>query len=195
MRDGQPKAEGEWRRRTRIAGRFLLAAVCAAGMGAAEQPRAHDEYEVKAAFLYTFAQFTEWPAEAFVGPGAPLIIGIVGEDPFGRILDSTTKDKLIHGRPTFIRRLGRGESLASCHVVFVSSSERRQLPQILAEMKGTSTLTLSEIDRFGYFGGIITFIMEGPRVRFEINVKAAEQARLKISSKLLKLAKITGGAP
>ena len=180
---------GRWWRR--LSSRLLLTALCAARMGSGE--KTPSEYEVKAAFLHTFAQFTEWPPESFASPNAPLIIGIVGDYPFGRILDDALKEEPIHGRTTVVRRMERGESLRSCHVVFVSSSERRQLPQILAEIKGANVLTVSEIDRFGYFGGIITLSMEGPRVRFEINLKAAEQARLKISSKLLKLAKITGG--
>jgi hypothetical protein len=174
-----------------LSSRLLLTALCAARIGSGE--KTPSEYEVKAVFLHTFAQFTEWPAEAFATPSAPLIIGIVGEDPFGRILDDALKEEPIHGRTTVVRRMERGERLRSCHVVFVSSSERRQLPQILADIKGANVLTVSEIDRFGYFGGIITLSMEGPRVRFEINLKAAEEARLKISSKLLKLAKITGG--
>ena len=180
------------RRWRRLGGRLLLTALFAVRIGSSE--KTPSEYEVKAAFLHTFAQFTEWPSEAFASPGAPLIIGIVGDDPFGRILDDAMKEEPIHGRPTVVRRVERGENLRSCHVIFVSSSERRQLPQILAEIKGANVLTVSEIDRFAYFGGIITLSMEGPRVRFEINLKAAEQARLKISSKLLKLAKITGGA-
>jgi hypothetical protein len=179
------------RRWRRLGGRLLLTALCAVRIGSSE--RTPSEYEVKAAFLHTFAQFTEWPPEAFASPSAPLIIGIVGDDPFGRVLDDAMREEPIHGRPTVIRRVERGENLRSCHVIFVSSSERRQLPQILAEIKGATVLTVSEIDRFAYFGGIITLSMEGPRVRFEINLKAAEQARLKISSKLLKLAKITGG--
>src|SRR5258708_2722712 len=124
---------GGWQPLARIVGRVLLAAVCAARVGAADKPPG--EYELKAAFLYTFAQFTEWPAEAFPSPSAPLIIGIVGDDPFGRILDDAIQQEPIHGHPTAIRRLQRGESLTSCHVVFVSSSERRQLPQILAEIR------------------------------------------------------------
>src|ERR1700674_3322145 len=113
-----------WRRAAKTAGCVLLTAVCAAQIGGAEKPPS--EYELKAAFLYTFAQFTEWPADAFPSPSAPLIIGILGDDPFGRILDDTIKQEPIHGRPTVIRRLV-GESFKSCHLIFVSSSERRQL--------------------------------------------------------------------
>jgi hypothetical protein len=193
MTDGL-QHRGSWQRLAQAARRALLLAVCAAAIGGAEKPQTPGEYDVKAAFLYTFAQFTDWPAEAFAGPNTPLIIGIVGEDPFGRILDDTMKGEAIHGRPTLIRRFQRGEDFGSCHVLFVGSSERRQLAQILAALKGSSALTISDIDRFAYFGGIVTLSMEGARVRFEINLRAAEQARLKFSSKLLKLAKITAGA-
>jgi len=190
MRDAQSRAQGWGRRLVRIAGWLLLTA-CAVGA----EKSGPSEYEMKGAFLYTFAQFTEWPAAAFDSPAAPLINGVTGSDPFGHILDDARKGESIHGRPAVIRRFQRGESLKSCHVVFVGASEKRQAPQILAELKGANVLTISEIDRFACFGGIITFTMEGPRVRFEINLAAAGQARLKISSKLLKLAKITGGAP
>lgn len=182
-----------WQRLAGAAGHLLLAALLAAAAGLPEKSQKPTEYELKAAFLYTFAQFTEWPPEAFADPSTPLVFGIAGADPFGSILEETVKRELVHGRPVVVRRFTRGEDLRSCHVLFVSASERRQLPQILADLKGASVLTVSEIDRFRYFGGIVTFIMEGPKVRFEINLKAAENARLKISSKLLKLAKTSGG--
>src|SRR5258708_5187748 len=152
MRDVQSRAQGGWRRLARIAGWLLLMA-CA---GAAEKS-GPGEYEVKAAFLYTFAQFTEWPAEAFDGPSAPLIIGVTGSDPFGRILDDALKGELIHGRPAVIRRFQRGDSLKSCHVVFVAASERRQAPQILAEIKGANVLKISDIYPFALFRPTLPF--------------------------------------
>src|SRR5258706_12411973 len=145
------------RRCRRLAGRLLLAALCAVRIGRSEKTAS--EYEVKVAFLHTFAQFTEWPSEAFASPSAPLIIGILGDDPFGHVLDDAMREEPIHGRPTVVRRIERSENLRSCHVIFVSSSERRQLPQILGEIKGATVLTVSEIDRFAYFGGIITLSM------------------------------------
>lgn len=158
--------------------------------GVQAQTQTANEYEVKAAFLYNFAKFVEWPPEAFgTGAGAALIVGIIGDDPFGSAIDRTISGKTVNGRQLTIRRLKWGQNLKDCHVLFVSSSEQKRLPQILENLKGASVLTVSEMDQFSQQGGVIGFVMEDSKVRFEINTSASEQARLKISSKLLALAK------
>lgn len=156
------------------------------------QAQAANEYEVKAAFLYNFAKFVEWPPEAFSNDGAGgavLVVAIIGDDPFGSAIDQTINKKTVNGRQLTIRRLKWGQNLKDCHVLFVSSSERKRLPQILEALKGASVLTVSEIDMFTQQGGIIGFVMDDGKVRFEINSPAAGRARLKISSKLLELAR------
>ncbi len=162
-------------------------AVACAPLTEAEAQTA-SEYQVKAAFLYNFAKFVEWSPEAFSDSGAPLVVGIIGDDPFGSAIDQTIDGKTVNGRRLMIRRLKWGQNLRDCHVLFVSSSERQRLSQILERLKGASVLTVSEMDQFIQQGGIIGFVIEASKVRFEINTSAAEQARLRISAKLLALA-------
>jgi hypothetical protein len=153
------------------------------------QAQTSDEYQVKAAFLYNFAKFVDWPAEAFSGSGAQLVIGVVGDDPFGGALDQAINGKSIGGHSLTIRRLKWGQDLRSCHILFISSSERKRLPQIIQSVRGASVLTVGDVDGFNQQGGIINFVLESSKVRFEINARASDQVRLRISSKLLALAK------
>jgi hypothetical protein len=148
-----------------------------------------DEYQVKAAFLYNFARFVDWPGEAFSDAGAPFVVGVIGNDPFGGALDQAINGKNIGGRQMTVRRLKWGQDLRSCHILYISSSERRHLPQIIQSLRGANVLTVGDMDQFNQQGGIINFILETNRVRFEINPRGADQARLRISSKLLALAK------
>jgi hypothetical protein len=163
------------------------------GSGSRAQAQEANEYQVKAAFLYNFAKFVEWPSEAFSGGGAPLVVGLIGDDPFGSGIDRMINGKSVNGHPLTIQRLKWGQNLRACHILFISSSERRRLAQILESVKGSSVLTVGEMDQFSQQGGIINFVMEANKVRFEINVYSAEQGRLKISSKLLTLAKSVRG--
>lgn len=155
-----------------------------------------NEYEVKAAFLYNFAKFVEWPPEAFKNDGeghAALIVGIIGNDPFGGVIDQIINGKTINGRPMVIKRFKGYQNLRECHILFIGSSEQKRLPQIFENLKAGSVLTISEMNLFSQQGGIISFVTENNRVRFEINAFAAEQANLRISSKLLALAKTVRG--
>lgn len=174
---------------------LTVALLCAAAGGpASAQTRApQNEYAVKAAFLFNFAKFVEWPPEAFPTADSPVVIGIVGSDPFGSILDDLTRDERINGRSILVRRLKWDDDIASCHLLFVSPSEWRQMPQLVARLDGTSVLTVGEHDGFATSGGMIHLAREDYRIRFEINLRAAERARLKISSKLLSLATIVSG--
>ena len=144
---------------------------------------------MKAAFLYNFAKFVEWPGD----PDASLILGILGDDPFGAAIDQLVAGKTVNGRALAVKRLKWGQDLRQCQILFISSSEQKRLPQIIASLRGASVLTVGETDAFLSSGGIIRFVLEGSKVRFEINAGAAEQAHLKLSSKLLALAKnVTG---
>ena len=154
----------------------------------AETDKGSSEYELKAAFLYNFAKFVEWPAGTFPDETAPIVVGVVGDDPFNGSLDSVG-GKSANGRQVAIRRLSASQDLRSCHMLFVSSSERKRLPQIVAIIDGASVLTVGEMEGFASNGGMIRLTMEDNRVRFEINAGTARRARLKISSKLLSLAK------
>src|SRR6185295_14640970 len=140
-----------------------------------------DEYQVKAALLFNFIKFVEWPADAFGDDSAPIVVGVVGNDPFGGALDQAVSGKSIRGRQVIARRLRWDQDLRACHLLFISSSERKRLPQILASLRGASVLTFSDINQSSQPGGIINFILEADKVRFEINAGMAEQAHLKIS--------------
>jgi hypothetical protein len=160
-----------------------VASVCA-------QSREASEYEIKAAFLYNFAKFVEWPPEASPGANDPLAICIVGEDPFGDILDELIKGKTISGRALVVRRLKPAGDLKGCQVAFISSSEREHLRSVLESLKGGGVLTVGDTEGFAAIGGVINFTMQDNKVHFDVNVDAAERARLKISSKLLSVARI-----
>jgi len=150
------------------------------------------EYLIKAAFLYNFAKFVEWPANAFTHESDPIRLCILGTDPFGDALDSI-ESKMINNRRLEIKRCETVEETPNCHILFVSSSERNSVPQILNAFKNLATMTVGDMEDFGRLGGIINFIIVENKVRFEINLESAQKAGLKISSKLLKLAIIVSG--
>jgi YfiR/HmsC-like len=153
------------------------------------------EYQVKAAFLYNFAKFVEWPPDALPNEHSPIVIGILGEDPFGRVLDQAVLGKNINGHELQIARAKSLEELKGCQIIFISSSERKRLLEILATLRGADVLTVGEAEGFAPSGGIIQLVLRDNRVRLMVNVEAAERARLKISSKLLALAEIVRDEP
>ena len=171
-----------------------LAAACVA-LGLVTAPattRAQEaqslEYQVKAAFLYNFAKFVDWPPAAFPAPDTPITIGILGDDPFGGWLDAMVRDKRIDQRRIVVKRLSRPAEATQCHLLFISNSEKAQLCLILAGLKRASVLTVTEVERGAAVAGIINFTMVGSKIRFEVNEPAATHAHLQISSKLLRLA-------
>jgi hypothetical protein len=159
------------------------------GAKAGADARSDLEYQVKAAFLFNFAKFVEWPADAFVGPEAPLVVCVMGKDPFGESLDQVVRGETVNGRPLAVRRTRQILEARSCQIVFLAESERGRQNELLSSMDGASVLTVGEDDGFLSSGGIIRFVLEENRVRFEVNLAAAEANRLKLSSKLLRLAR------
>jgi hypothetical protein len=172
-----------WRRRGAawLAGFALLAGVAA---GTPVPPSA--EYQLKAVFLFNFAQFVEWPARKFPAPASPLIIGVLGDDPFGPYLDELVRDEKVGGRPLVVRRSRSADDLTTCHMVFVGRSETRDLDRILAHLRGQSVLTVGDADLFTRLGGMVRFAMENGKIRLRINVEAARAGDLTISSKILR---------
>ena len=148
------------------------------------------EYQLKAVFLFNFAQFVEWPAESFADPQAPLVIGVLGEDPFGRVLDEVVRDEIVRGRALVVQRFQRVEDAFRCHVLFISHSESARLEEDLAALRGRSILTVSDTSGFALRGVMIRFITEKNRLRLRINLDAAKSAGLVVSSKLLRPAEI-----
>jgi hypothetical protein len=171
---------------------FLLLLAAAPTRQASAQPAASKEYQVKAAFLLNFAQFIQWPATAFTGPNSPIFVGVLGDDPFGLVLEQTFQDELIQGRKLVVKRSRRPDDLKGCHLLFISNSERDQLAEILASLNNAPIVTVGDIEPFAARGGIIGFYLDGNRIRFEINSNAAQRNGLRISSQLLKRAKIVG---
>ena len=159
-----------------------------AGPGVTRTP----EYDLKAVFLFQFAHFVAWPAKAFSDDHSPITIGVLGDDPFGPVLDQTVEGETINHRKLIIQRSQRVVDLKGCHLVFISKSEKSRLPDIFDSLGAASVLTVSETENFARRGGIINFYLDGNKVRFEINAEAAQRKGIKISSQLLKLGKVLG---
>jgi hypothetical protein len=173
---------------------FLLLWVWSATALAAITPTAPPrEYQIKAVFLYNFAQFVEWPPAAFQDTLAPLIIGVLGEDSFGIDLDAAAGGEKAGDRPIEVRRFRRIEEVGTCHILFISRSEIPRFDLILGALRGRSILTVGDFQNFSVRGGMIHFVMENNRVRMRINLEAAKHAGLSLSSKLLRSAQIVNG--
>ena len=153
------------------------------------------EYQIKAAFLYQFAKFVQWPDSVFADSTKQIIIGILGEDPFGDDLDNTVQNKYIHGRQIGIERYDRLNQLKDCQILFISNSETKNLTAIFSKLRYTSILTVGDTENFSREGGMINFVRKENKIHFEINADAAQEAGLKLSSKLLNLAKIVESSP
>lgn len=146
------------------------------------------EYDVKAAFLYNFTKFVEWPPAAFPAESSQLRLCILGDNPFGTTLESLIEGEEVQGRRLQYLRVDVLHSPGHCHVLFISRSERARIPAVLMALRGSPVLTVSETDGFLEWGGTINFKIQEGKVRFEINPGAAERGGLKMSSKLLRLA-------
>jgi hypothetical protein len=149
-----------------------------------------EEYRVKAAFLYHFATFVEWPAQIFRSSADPISICVLGQNRFGRLIEDTVAGKEVEGRGFVVLPIADMREAGACKVLFVSSSQRKSVRSILAEVKGSGILTVGEIDGFASEGGIVNFRLDQGKVRIEVNLQAADEGRLRISSKLLSLARI-----
>ena len=184
----------------KLPGLIFSLAVSALVIGAANAPAvqadansakasASREFRIKAAFLYNFAKFTVWPAEAFADAKAPLRLCVLGEDPFHGAL-AALEGRTAKNRPIVAGRLSSGDPLGQCHLLFVSASEHERLGTILKSLRGMPVLVVGDTPSFARSGGTIRLKIVSNKVRFEINVGAAQHAKLKIDSRLLKLGRI-----
>lgn len=169
---------------------FLPALLLSSTLGLSAETGNYKEYQIKAAFLYNFTQFIEWPTNAFPEAGSPLKIGILGNDPFGKTLDDLIRDEKVNGHPLTVSRHRRVEEVKGCHILFVSQSEASRIDDILQALKDRPILTVGESENFARSGGMIRFITEKNKTRLRINATAAKDANLIISAKLLRLAEI-----
>jgi YfiR/HmsC-like len=163
---------------------WLLLGVSSSG---AQQPKA-GEFQVKAAYLYNFAKFVEWPDQNSVDKNSPFEICVLGVDPFQGALDAAVAGESIDGKRVVPKRISKPQDVNSCRILFISSSEEQHLRDILTTLDKTRVLTVSDIPHFSELGGMIGFVLEGNRVRFDVNLSSAREAGLVLSSQLLKVA-------
>jgi uncharacterized protein DUF4154 len=165
-----------------------LLSLVAAAPGRAQGPPT--EYQVKAVFLFNFSQFVDWPPAAFSDNRAPLVIGVLGHDPFGSTLDEIVRGETVNGRPLAVRRYQSVQQVDACHILFIDRSQEAQLEAIVATLKERSVLTVGDFEGFARRGGMVRLVTVGNRIRMRINLSAAHQAYLDISSKLLRPADV-----
>lgn len=170
---------------------LLLALLLLAPPPAAAQ-EAFQEHQVKAAFLYNFAKFVEWPAERFAGPAAPLVLCLHGADPFGPFLDELVAGEQVGGRRLVVDRSRPAGELRACHLLYVAAGERGRYARLLDGLGEAAVLTVGEDAEFLAAGGLFRFHRAGDRVRFEANLPAVARSRLQVSSKLLQVARPAG---
>ena len=161
-----------------------LALACCFSQAAGAQVAS--EYDVKAAYLYNFARFVEWPEQA---GASGFGICVLGRDPFGKALDAAVRGLQVRGATVSVTRLAAAAEARACRVLFISGSEAAQLPRIIDTLAGFGVLTVSDIPMFSQRGGMIEFVSEGKRVRFEVNLASAKEAGLMLSSDLLRVAR------
>jgi len=160
-----------------------------AGNGRGGVPRSSKEHELKAAFLYNFTKFVEWPPDRFADTNAPLVLGIAGDSPCRAELELIAKDRKSNGRALVIKPLQSAREVKDVHMLFVSASEDSRLDEWLASARGAAVLTAGESAQFLKRGGMINLFLEGEKIRFEINMEPADAVGLKVSAQLQKLAK------
>jgi len=151
------------------------------------------EYQLKALFIFNFTKYVDWPPTAFATTNSPIIIGLYGEDKFGDALKQAVEGKVVAGRQIIIQRIEKDGEPGKCSLLFISDSERKNLGEILAKAKALPVLTVGESEQFLEQGGVINFVMKASKIRLDINLAAARQARLQISSKLLSVADVVKG--
>lgn len=199
---GQPVNRLRSHRRVKGPGRLMRQPPCALVIlcltlvqtlnpaAATAQAKSADEYAVKAAMLYNLTRFVDWPPEAYPDQSAPTVLCILGRDPFEGFLTSLVAKPITKGRPVQIHHPKDVRGVHGCHILYISSSDRKELDQILANVKGANVLTVGEMSQFAAHGGMVQFSMDEKQVHFDINLEATSQADLRISSRLLALARI-----
>jgi ribosome-associated protein YbcJ (S4-like RNA binding protein) len=155
---------------------------------------ASKEYELKAAFLLNFVQFIDWPDSAFADKDAPICIGVLGDDPFGATLDNVLAGETAHNRKLIAKHSKNLDDLKSCQMLFICNSERANVAEVLAKLDNQPVVTVADMDGFIDSGGSINFFLENNKIRFEINPDAASRRGIKISSQLLRLARVRSGS-
>ena len=184
-----PKNKAGFRKNTDIAAGIIISALLLLfGFKVLAQDAAPTEYQIKAAFVYNFAKFVEWPSSSFATPTSPIVIGVLGDNVFGDNLQKTISNKVLNDRPLQFKEFHSVTEATNCHILFISTSDKAKIIKIVQGLQNTSVLTVGESAEFINSGGMINFVLESNKVRFQINDEAAKKSGLKISSKLLSLA-------
>lgn len=173
-----------------LAGLIIIQSVCWTPLSFGQLPATPTDVEVKAAYLYKFGGFVAWPNPA---PNGTFAICILGHDVFGPVLDKTIQGESMNGKPLAVRRISSPEQASQCRILFISPSEQDRLRDVLVVLKNLPVLTVSDMPRFVDRGGMIQFVLEDERVRFEVNLASAQHAGLTLSSQLLKVATAVQG--
>lgn len=173
---------------------LILAAYLPGVESAVYADQSPTEYQVKAAFLFNFLKFVEWPDDPGADPHGKWVIGFIGESPIGDELTRLAEGKNVLGRELQVKKFQAADNLRACNILFIGTMEKKHLATILEELRGSSVLTVADMDNFIGSGGMIQFVVEDARVRVAIDAGAAGRARLKVSSKLLSLARVVTGA-
>ncbi len=181
------------RKRSRILGVRMLMLIMAGAMILSGNPLCEaggpSEAQVKAAFVYNFARFIDWPSQAFADDGAPFVLGVIGDNEIAGAIEQLVKGKTVNGRRMVYKRLTADASLDGCHLLLIGATEKRNVGRILDRLNDNSVVTVGETEGFVRFGGVIGFVVESSKVGFDVNVAAGKKKRVKVSSQLLKLAR------
>ncbi|MEO7299414.1 MAG: YfiR family protein [Verrucomicrobiota bacterium] len=175
-----------------VASFFLLVCLAGASTYSLQAQPAPPEYKIKAAFIYYFVQYVEWPTNTFADEKSPFIIGILGSNPFGSALEETVAGEMVGKRKLVVRMCRNLSEAQQCHLLFISNSEASNLQSVLDGLKGHSVLTVSDMEQFARRGGMIRLLPKDNKIRFLINVEVVSEAKLTISAKLLQLAEVVG---
>lgn len=194
VRDGLSEARRGAKRWSAWRRRFVLPLSCVAILLALAfglpdaRGQASREYQLKAVFLFNFAQFTDWPTNTFTNSAEPLVIGILGPDPFGRTLEDTIRGENIRGHSLVIAHYRRADEIKTCDILFISQQETRRVDEIVRSLKGKPILTVADVDTPSSAGAIIRFSLQKNKIHFRVNQEAAKAADITLSSKLLRVA-------
>lgn len=169
---------------------LLMPLISLSGLPSASA-QASREYALKAVFLLNFTRFVEWPASAFPQTNSPIVIGVLGSDPFGRALDDVVKGEVVEGHPVIVERYQSTAELKPCQILFISMSEQSRWPEVRDALKGQPVLTVSEMENFARVGGMIRLYKSSQnKIRLRVNLDAVKAEHLKISSKLLNVSEV-----
>ena len=169
---------------------LILCLLLCRALSLPSQPSTTPEYQLKAVFLYNFTQFVDWPNGTFASDGSPMVIGILGKDPFGSYLQETISGEKVNGHPLVIEHYNTVEEIKDCHILFINLPDAKKTEKAITELKGKNILTVGEAPDFLKQGGMIRFLNQKGKINLQVNLETTKEASLVISSKLLRLVDI-----